>query len=272
MGHLQFIMIDEEVAKEAYAFLFSYCDKIEYLSESTFGYLGDTEKLAGTELACLIPAQVGACEGESWNMHGTLYTFSLTKDVQELVKKYGLQSALQVHNGYYVLQNATLYKGDVKVFSVCTHEGEEFFESELKAQLDEACRRAIERSSGFVQAQAAYEKVKKRKDRKAEEEILRAVESYVAHDCGSIMYQAPAVPCSYRKFLKLAKKYLSPQTYKILRGSKRFADLHPQGYPKTFEEISHYALVPTFGEGELNRTIQRELFYLSRVEEREAKK
>ena len=267
MKYGKFITFDREIADEAFAFLFSYCDRIEYLSEYQYGHFADISELAGTELEGMISACVRSHEGESWGMKGTLHVFSLTDGVKSIVKKYGLYSSLFAADSL-VLQNATLYRGEIALFSVCSHEGYDFYEDEFKERFGEVCCRAIEKTEAYREAREAYSRTAERKHRTREKKILRAVECYVAKDSEAALYFTPPEPCSYRRFLELAKLYLSSETVRELNRAKRFSELHPEGYAKTLEEIGTYQGVPRFEESELYAKIRRELFFLDYAEEK----
>lgn len=263
----KYITFDREVSDEAFAFIFDYCDAIEYLSEFRYGHFDDALYLSGTAFESWIPALKGTHEGESWGMEGTLYVFALTDAVKKTVKERGLYSLL-VPSENHVLQNATLYRGEREVFSVCSHEGYDHYDKEFENRLAEVCCRAIEKTKAYQRAQEAYERTKKRKRRASEKRILGAVANYVAQDSGAIIYVCPPAKCTFQRFLSLGRLYFSPEIYQKLSAAKRFSELHPEGYPKTLEEIGNFQNVPRFEEGALYAEISRELFYYGYAEEK----
>ncbi len=108
---------------DEYAKMFSVCDKISYLSEYQWGYLDDILMLYGTRLEGMIESLLSGRNGESWGMYGTVYTFSLSERVKRIVMRFGIERFLFAQNQKYVLQNATLLRGEEELYSVCTHEG-----------------------------------------------------------------------------------------------------------------------------------------------------
>lgn len=270
MDRLNYTNIDDtEIYKDAYDFIFSVSDRIEYLNGAwSVNHLDDIKELYGTPLEGFIPALISRKKGGSWGIEGDIYAFKLTDEVKKIVTDCGLKGMLKVGNDI-TFENATLYKGDKKLFSCCSHEGYTFIDDEFNAALSEVCCKAIEKATCYADMLKVYNVVRQetKEARSREKSILRLTQGYIMQDGKAYIYQEPSYKCTFDEYKRIAKKYLQPELCKLLNGAKTFADLHPNGYPQRIDEFKDREKFKNLPEeDELITGINRDLFYLGYIE------
>ncbi|MCD8308821.1 MAG: hypothetical protein LUD19_03115 [Clostridia bacterium] len=262
---------DPEITDDAYAYIFSNSDHIEYLSEDGYGHIDAVEELYGTDLGGFIPAYIGDQKGDSWGMWGTVFAFTLTDFVKQKVKQNGLANSLVTSGGKIVFQNATLYNGSKAVFSCCSHEGHKSYDEEFECGLADICCSAIEKSNCYGDMLEVFKKVsgEPAEIRARERAILSNTQNYIDQAGNAQVYVKPPYECKFAEYKRIAEKYLQTEVFTLLKGAKSFADLHPNGYPQHADELEErekFAPLPT--ERALLGGIDRNLFYLNYIEDK----
>ncbi len=261
---------DPEISDDAYSFIFSQCDRVEYLNPTYGGRQIDViEELYGTDLDNFIPAFIACQDDSSWGMEGKIYTFALTDEIKKLIKAHGISGTIKAPDGCTVFENATLYSDEKILYSCCSHEGYESFDDDFKAALAEVCRGSIEKADCFKNMLTVYERVKQdtKSQRAKEKRILRFTENYIKQEGNAPWYQKPPDVCTFSEFRRIAEKYLPTDIYTLLGKAKKFSDLHPSGYAQNLSEYRQSEKYKaTDEENALLYGIDRCLFYLNYIE------
>lgn len=279
---------DPEIGDEAYAFLFSLCDRVRYL----VGYRTErdvAEELLSSPYQNVLPSLLSAEKGDDWNMEGTYLSFSLSEPVRRMVKENslgGLVTVGTVRGENVFLENLSLWKGEKRLYAVCSHEGytdadEDFLTAVGRFCLDQIS--ATQRYAAMKEKFSGLSLLPKEKQRDGYS-VLSELCGYVSEAIGDWFYVKPSRACPYGEFLAIAEKFLTADVCEELRRAGSFAGLHPPGAPDmallqrdieargtllTQEERDAIRSHPRFRESPLAERIRGELRMLQAVSFRE---
>ena len=236
-----------QIRASAYKYLLSLCDRVSYL----YGYRTDDKfdfesEAIGTDLEDVIKDIIHKCKAESWCMGGAEYTFKMSDRVKAIIQEYGLGGIISVNNKK--LENLSLYNKDKLLYSVCSHEGYESFDEEFKNKVSEFCLKQAVELTLYKELNKKFSKYSSENNQELIKsfKILGDLLGYVEQACRAVIYVAPVYEADYEEYVSLAEKFLSEDCIKMLKKYKSFDELHPSGYPKTFDEIEKFANVPRF--------------------------
>ena len=249
-----------------------YSDYATMLGSELYG-LRSIDDLYGTEYEDIIPAYISSSLGESWGMHGTVYKFRLTDELKAHIRKERLTCMFKVGDDY-VLENLALYSGDKCLFTCCSHEAFDLdipeVADELKDEILQAVKATIECTELYAQMQAVSDRLTKSPDKKEQKDlrILFDLCCYVDQAKQRCIYSPPQYKCDFVKFKKIAKKYLTPDTYAVLDGVGGYADLQPEPVPQTLEQITadlDKQFAPNYNCSDYYSQVQSEIFMLKYI-------
>ena len=231
--------------------------------------------LYGTEYEDIIPAYVSSEMGGSWGMYGTVYKFRLTEEFKAHIRKERLTCMFKVGDNY-VLENLALYRGDKCLFTCCSHEAFDYIIPELSDEVSDevlqAVRVVIERTELYAQMKAVSGGLQAAPDKKEQKEltILLDLCCYVDEAKRRCMYAPPQYKCDFAKFKKIAKKYLTHNTYAVLEEVSGYAALQPQPVPQTCEQIldaldTDKTFAPNYICSDYYNQVQSEIYMLKYI-------
>lgn len=284
---------DPEIADEAYGFVFSLCDRVRYLG--CYRMERDiAEELLASPYADVLPSLVSLERDSEWGMEGTYASFSLSEPVKRMVKENSLGGIVPVctvkeksGEEHVVLENLSLWKGEERLYAVCSHEGYTDAKKEFTEQVASFCLGRIGSAKRYLAMKERYERLKDRPLGELQEEylILQSLPDYVSEAIGDWMYFAPSRECDFRRFLSIAEGMLTPDVAAELKEAGSFAKLHPPGAADfgllrrdiesgnkllTQEERERIVNHPRFRESALAQRVCDELEMLQTVFFREA--
>ena len=259
-----------EIAECVTKTVLSASDSAEFLGSDIYG-LKDVDDLYGTQYEDIIPAFVSRKAGESWGMSGTLFRFKLT----DALKQHILEESLTCMFGEsdpnrLYLENLTLYDGDKVIFSCVSHEVFSLYhmaevDDSLSGQILSAVENTIKSMPLYgMMSQIAAGLNKTKEEIKKELQILSDLCWYVDEAKGSWFYSVPQYKCSFPTFKKIAKSYLTDETYAVLSPLRSFSELQPLPVAKTVDDVLKGIGrdTPQYLKTEYYHTVKRELTML----------
>lgn len=160
---------DKELEKSAYAYLFTLCDRAEYLFDAPYGEADFTIEAIGTPFESMIPALEQQKTGQSWGMWGKILTFCLTDDVKEIIEHAGLDGILRVWNRN--LENLALFKDGKRLYDTCSHEGYTDIDDDFLNSVSKFCEQALPQTTLWQQIETRYAKISRRSTQRLWEEL-----------------------------------------------------------------------------------------------------
>lgn len=266
--YTQFEEVKQCVAKT----VLSVCDTAEFWGSDIYG-LKDIYDLYGTPYEDIIPAFLDCRHDECDNgMRGTLFRFQLTEPLRQHI----LDESLTCMFGGEppLLENLTLFQGEKCLFSCVSHE---VFSLYHMAEVDDSLKDAVLSQVndtikkmplyGQMQKIALGLKNKAKAKLKKEIRILLDLCWYVDEAVHYYFYMKPSQPCDFGAYKKLAREYLTEETYSVLLPLNDFADLQPLPVPKTASEaIDHRdKFAPQYLQSGYFRQVERELRMLGSI-------
>ncbi len=154
------------------------------------------------------------------------------------------------------------------MYSTCSHEGYENIDEEFKEKVSDFCRREIVKTKLYAETLERYKKLPARTRNE------RAVIRSKLYDLGTqvdnawqrvIRFSPRWKGLTYEEYLSLAKPVFSADVYERLKAAGSYKCLHPEGYPRTFDEMPAFLDVPDFVSSELMGKINNQLDMLQTV-------
>ena len=265
---IPFYTVFPEVEKCVAKIILSASDSAEFLGGEGYG-LKDVYDLFGTEYEDIIPAFISCKSGESWGMRGTLFRFKLT----DALKKHILEESIigifgKTNSDCLYLENLTLFDGERTVFSCLSHEVFSLYHmAEVDDSLSEQILSAVDSTIKNMPLYGTMGKIAARLNEKTKEEIAKELCIlsdlcwYVDEEKGCWVYSVPKYKCGFPAFKKIAKSYLTEETYKVLAPLHSFSELQPLPVAKTVDDVLKGIGkdTPQYLQSEYYRTVKREL-------------
>ena len=253
-----------KIKEEAYNYLISLCDKVEFLYVNYNEGSNFKFDILESGYDDLLNQYLYIKNGESWGMSGEKVTFLLSSNIIGLIKEIGLNGYLKITENS-TIENITLYKNEKVVFSICSHEGIEYFEEEFEEQVKAFCLEKIAKTEIYLEL---CNNIKTIKDKKVDEIyndilVLEDLVAFVEQDWNKIIRQTPKTLTTFDEYKKLAEKYLSKNTYDKIKKFKSFKDFYSSGYPTNFDEIIKFGNNEKFSESEIFKIIMEEVFLIN---------
>ncbi len=253
---------DEELSERAYAYLFSLCDRAEYLFDCPHGKADFSTEAIGTDCEGMIGALEGERRGESWGMRGKILSFRLTDEVKEVIRHPARQHGMPAVWDRR-LENLTLYKGEKRLYSVCSHEGYTDIDEDFLQKVGTFCRRELPRTSMWKQLEARYPRLSSRSAKRLWGDLdkLDDLNRQVCDAWQCFIRQPPFYQMTFEEYLAVARDYLSGPIVRKLEEAGGYRELHPEGYARVSREIEAFRGRPGFDLSDLWYDIRRELAY-----------
>lgn len=261
-----------EVEKCVTKIVLSASDFAEFLGSEIYG-LKDIFDLYGTKYEDIIPALVSSKSGESWGMRGTLFHFKLTDTLKKHILEEGLSCMFGEKNRLY-LENLALFDGKRTVFSCVSHEVFSLYHmAEVDDSLSEQILSSVESTIknmplyGKMKEITAHLNEKTKEEIKKDFRILSDLDCYVDKEKERWFYSLPKYECDFSTFKKIAKNYLTEETYAVLSPLHSFSELQPLPVATTVDEGLKGVEkdIPQYLHSEYYRTVQRELNMLDYI-------
>lgn len=239
---IPFFSVFGEVEEKVTDIVLSESDAAELMSYDDYG-IQDIYELYGTGYEDIIPALISFQKGENWGMFGNIYKFRLSTELIKHIKRVGICNSFQ-KDGMFLLDNLCLLKGDKVIYSCVTHEVFQLYhmaeiDDSIADKIKEETKKTIEDMPLYARMQAINDKLSAKSEEVVKRElcILHDLHCYVDREKGAWFYQKPAHECSFKEFKKIAKQYLTAETYSALGQLTCFAQLHPESVAKTTDEV-----------------------------------
>ena len=220
----------------------SASDSAEFLGGEGYG-LQDVCDLNGTQYEDIIPAFVECRPVEEFGMRGTLFRFKLTEALRAHILAETLTCMFR-ENDRMFLENLKLFDGEKQVFSCVSHEVFSLYhmaevDDSLSEQILCAVETAVRNMPLYNTMSEISAKLKKKSKAEIEKElrILFDLCWYVDEEKKFWFYSVPRYKCDYSTFKKIAKSYLTEETYAVLLPLRSFSELQPLPVPKTVDEV-----------------------------------
>ena len=262
-----FNLINNSLIKdEAYDYLLSLCDSVSFLYVDYSNSSDFKSDILGTKYETICNYLIKESVGESWGMNGTIYVFSLTKEIKKMIKEISLSGHLELTK-FSRLENIELTKNNKTMYSICTHEGYEEIDDEFEKQVSQFCLKEISKTGTYKKLfeKISYLQLSDINQIDKHFAILRDLDSYVSEDWNRVIYAPPAIEATYEDYLQLANKYLTNETNEDLKEFTSFKELFPTGYPCTLEEIPLFDSSKTFINSYIYKQIMEEVEIASAV-------
>ena len=265
---IPFYTVFPEVEKCVTKIVLSVSDFAEFLGREGYG-LRDVFDLCGTKYEDIVPALVSCKSGESWGMRGTLFRFKLTNAVKKHILEesiIGMFSETDPNRIY--LENLTLFDGERIVFSCLSHEVFSLYHmAEVDDSLSEQILSAVESTIKNMPLYGTMSKIATRLNDKTKREIRKEIWIlldlcwYVDEEKGRWVYSVPRYKCDFPTFKKIAKSYLTEETYAVLSPFHSFSELQPLPVAKTVDDVLKGIGkdTPQYLQSEYYCTVKREL-------------
>ncbi len=264
----------EEVARSVTQTVLSFCDTAEFLGSEIYG-LKEIYDLYGTKYEDIIPALLSCRHAENDNgMRGTLFRFRLTEPLKEHILEENLTCMFGGEPP--LLENLALFQGEKCLFSCVSHEVFSLYRmAEVDDSLKDAVLSAVDETIKELPLYGQMQKIaedlqhKSAAARKKEKRILHDLCRYVDEAVHYYFYIKPTYACDFPRFRRIAKNYLTEETYSVLAPLNDFADLQPLPIPKTPNEVisNREKFAPQYLQSEYYRQVERELQMLEYIME-----
>lgn len=264
---IPFYTVFPEVEKCVTKIILSASDSAEFLGGEGYG-LKDVCDLYGTKYEDMIPAFVSCKSGESWGMRGTLFRFKLTDAVKKHILEESIIGMFSETDNCFYLENLTLFDGERIVFSCLSHEVFSLYHmAEVDDSLSEQILSAVDSTIKNMPLYGTMSKIAARLNKKTKGEIekelciLLDLCWYVDEEKGSWVYSVPKYKCDFSTYKKIAKNYLTEETYKVLSPLHSFSELQPLPVAKTVDDVLKGVGrdTPQYLQSDYYRTVKREL-------------
>ena len=252
---------DKELEKSAHAYLFTLCDRAEYLFDAPYGEADFTIEAIGTPFESMIPALEQQKTGQSWGMWGKILTFRLTDDVKEIIEHAGLDGILRVWNRN--LENLALFKDGKRLYDTCSHEGYTDIDDDFLNSVSKFCEQALPQTTLWQQIETRYAKISRRSTQRLWEELdkLDDLDRQIGEAWQRVIRQPPFYEMTFTQYDKIARDYFSEEIVRQLEKAGGYQSLHPAGYPRVIRESEAFLGKPPFSASMLWHDIQRELHF-----------
>lgn len=269
---IRFFTIFNEIAERVTDIILSESDAAELMSYDDYG-IEDIYDLYGTEYEDIIPALISCKRGENRGMYGNLFKFRLTPELAKHIKKQGICCAFQ-KDGIFLLDNLCLMKGDKVIYSCLTHEVFQLYhmaeiDDSVADKINEETAKTIENMPLFAQMQAINRKLSDKSEEVIKREIciLNDLHRYVDREKGAWFYQNPTHEINLKEFKKIAKQYLTAETYSAIEKLSSFAELQPEAVAKSADEVltGKYKSSSQFLKSEYYGRVKKEIIMLEYV-------
>lgn len=265
---IPFYTVFPEVEKCVTKIVLSASDSAEFLGGEGYG-LENVCDLHGTKYEDMIPAFVSCKPGESWGMRGTLFRFKLTDAVKKHIQEESIIGMFnETDPDRLYLENLTLFDGERIVFSCISHEVFSLYHmAEVDDSLSEQILSAVDSTIKNMPPYGTMSKIAARLKKKTKREIgkelwiLSDLCWYVDEEKGRWVYSEPKYKCVFSTFKKIAKSYLTEETYEVLSPLHSFSDLQPLPVAKTADDVMKGVGkdTPQYLQSEYYRAVKREL-------------
>lgn len=233
------IDFDDEILKEdAYNFIFNNCDEVEFLSEYKVGFIESLEDVTCSNYPGLANSIIEEREDISWGMRGKIYKFKLDDYMKTILREIGIANFLYLDiNNKFLLQNTTLIKNNKVVYSVCTHENLEEFDTRFKNELAAICKDKL-CSSEMYKELADKNKKHSKEDIEKNIEILNSLCGYINKELNAFIYSPPKYEdITFNNYIDIAQNALSSKVVEQLTHLTSFMDFISSNFQHT-KEIS----------------------------------
>lgn len=275
LEEIKYYALFSEIKDKVTEIVLSASDTAELMSYDNCG-LQSIFDLYGTEYEDMIPAFISCRSGDNWGMFGKFFKFRLTKELVRHIREEGICCSFREGHDFY-MENLCLFRGEKVIFSCLTHE---VFQLYGMAEIDDSLNEKItDEVANLIENMPLYAKMQETNRRlaaKSEEEfkrelcILYDLHSYVDREKGAWFYQTPTYECTFREFKKIAKQYLTADTYSALDPLKSFAEFQPLPVANTVDEVLKgvHKDSPQFLQTDYYRKLRQELALLKYVRDK----
>ena len=230
-----FYYIDyEEFYERAYEFIFSLCDKVEYLYERPWENRKLENDLIGHEYEDILPFIIKKEFSKAWGMAGMVYTFSLAEPVKKMIKENGLDIMIYVPQAKKYMENLTLYKEEEQIYSVCSHEGYKEMSDSFGKSISAFCYKEMQNTELFSKLQKKQKELLKQSPIWTKEKMSKALDrlselsNQVEQACDFYIYVTPRYKTTFKTYKKLAKNFLTESINEVLDTANDYSDLYPE--------------------------------------------
>lgn len=250
---------DEELSKAAYSYLFTLCDRAEYLFDNPHGEADFATEAIGTPFESMILALEQQRTGRSWGMWGKILTFRLTDDAKQIIEHAGLEGMLRVWDRR--LENLSLFKEGRRLYDTCSHEGYTDIDDGFLNSVSRFCEQALPQTALWQQIETRYAQITERSAQRLWEELdrLNDLDRQIDAACQRVIRQPPFYEMTFSQYNEIARDYFSEEIVRQLVRAGDYRALHPAGYPRVFRESEAFRGKPPFCESALWQRMQREL-------------
>ena len=250
---------DEELSERAYAYLFTLCDRTQYLFDCPYGEADFAIEAIGTECEGMIGALERQRAGSSWGMHGAILSFRLTEEVKHAIERASLDGVLPVWDRR--LENLVLYKEGKKLYSTCSHEGYTDIDDRFLKYVSKFCERELPKTPLWKALEERYARISSRPTARLWKELdmLGDLDRQVSEAWQKYIRQQPCYEMSFETYLRIAHEYLGRDICERLERAGSYRQLHPEGYARLPREFSAFPEQSPFHLSDLWYDIGREL-------------
>lgn len=261
-----------EIENKVTEIVLASCDTAEFLGGEGYG-LQEIYDLYGTKYEDIIPAYISCQSGDSWGMRGKLFLFNLTDELRRHILEERLTCMFREKDTLY-LENLCLYDGEKIIFSCISHEVFSLYHmAEIDDSLTDLILSAIKET---ITNMPLYETMKNIACRVSNKPIGKIKQDlhilfdlcwYVDQAKGAWVYTSPKYKCDLATFKKIAKSYLTEETYSALSSITSYADLQPLPVAKTVDDVLNGIGkdTPQFLFTDYYKTVARELNMLEYI-------
>lgn len=217
---------DELLKKEAYDYMLSNCDKVEFFSELKHGGIGELKDIRDIKFPQLEECLLSVRQDSSWGVDGSIFTFKLNNYMKEIIYNNGLTNFLYLdEDNKFFFQNITLLKGNDVMYTCCTHESFDEFEEEFRLGLTEVCREKLQQCDIY---NILLSKLKLLTLQEIDDDLvmLRDLVNYINKDIGATIFVMPNNDdITFTNYIDIANKYLSDDCIAGLRDFHSYSEL-----------------------------------------------
>lgn len=239
-----------EVDKKIIEKLLDHCDEAEYISARIDG-INSVDRLKGTPYENMAGAFLFAYDVNEYGARRKAFRFELTEIVKAHIVEKGLLGILYDENNKILLEDLALYRGKNKVFYCISHEGiNELFVDEDNNKIENLLKQTavdeMKKTPLYSEMARIADKLKQKtpESLKKEWQTVFDLHCYVDEEKQLFIHQPPQFPCEISEYKKIAKNYLTKQTFSKIKNIESFAQLHPIVVPTTAEEAMAMGFSP----------------------------
>lgn len=269
---IPFYTIFSEVREKVAEIVLSASDSAEFLGSSGYG-LQEIYDLYGTKYEDIIPAFRSFKSGESYGMYGKLFRFELSDHLRRHIAEEGLDCVFG-ENGKLFLENLYLFSENKIIFSCLSHEVLSLYHmAEIDDSLSDCIQSGINETITNMPLYDNMLQISRQLKGKTESAIKRELSIlsdlcwYVDREKRVWAYSPPKRECNFADFKKIAKSYLTKDTYSALSDINSYSELQPLPVAKTVEDVLNGIGkdTPQFICSSYYNTVKRELNMLKYV-------